>query len=589
MSKPASRKSTSSKTRATSNGRFEGPTFVAIVTALLLIPFLYKPFHIDDTLFVRIAEHIQEHPDDPFGFSYNWYGDSMPMGKITQNPPLACYMLAGFASMTGMNEFPLHIAMGLVAIATSLLSYSVAKQFCQNPTMAVVMSLFTPAYLVSAGNVMAEIPLLFFWILAIYATMRATAPRAAAWLWIAGIAASGAAMSKYFGVAVMPLIAVFWILRARRFSVHLLGLLLPVAVLAWWGYFTLEHYEVFHPLGAAEYSVEAKSMALMNRNFAHTLAFLGFCFLWPALILLSVKYLPRKTTVALLSIATASVLFDVGMAYTTDQQALAKLMEQENMNENVARGFTPAIRTAVLYSSYKTSRHGFILWGAALLGGLLVAMMVHSCWVRRDIDTLFLGLWFFGTFVFTAFVNWTVNARSVLPAVLPAVLLFLRWIETLPARQQIIGRVKVGLVPVLLITLMVAAADYETASAGKTFAQDFIGPIVKQGQPVYFVGHWGFQYYMEEEGAIPVEIHGNQFVSPGDLIVYPHNNTNINALNLPTAQVYEQTYPSKFKLHPMSTWARTGFYSSQFGPLPFSYDPRNICDRYVVERFLPAQ
>jgi hypothetical protein len=55
------------------------PLAILVVTCLVcLVPFLGKPAHIDDPLFIWTAQQIQRHPLDFFGFSVNWYGTSAP-------------------------------------------------------------------------------------------------------------------------------------------------------------------------------------------------------------------------------------------------------------------------------------------------------------------------------------------------------------------------------------------------------------------------------------------------------------------------------------------------------------------------------
>jgi hypothetical protein len=68
----------------------------------------------------------------------------------------------------------------------------------------------------------------------------------------------------------------------------------------------------------------------------------------------------------------------------------------------------------------------FIACGASVL-----ALAAVDVWKRRDADSLLLALWVLGTFVFTAFLNWTVNARSVLPLNPAAGILLARRLDTL--------------------------------------------------------------------------------------------------------------------------------------------------------------
>jgi len=62
--------------------------WLAVITVGALSPFIYKSFHVDDPLFVWMAEQITRHPLDPYGFKVNWAGFAQPMTDVMQNPPL---------------------------------------------------------------------------------------------------------------------------------------------------------------------------------------------------------------------------------------------------------------------------------------------------------------------------------------------------------------------------------------------------------------------------------------------------------------------------------------------------------------------
>src|SRR6185437_8465273 len=72
---------------------------LALAAALILLPFLGKPFNIDDPLFVWAAQQIHSHPFDPYGFHVNWYGFDMPFRKspkILRSPLITSLSSAAF-------------------------------------------------------------------------------------------------------------------------------------------------------------------------------------------------------------------------------------------------------------------------------------------------------------------------------------------------------------------------------------------------------------------------------------------------------------------------------------------------------------
>ena len=55
-----------------------------LLASLLILPFLNKPFHIDDPVYIWVADQIRRHPLDFYGFSTNWHGVTKPMYETTK-------------------------------------------------------------------------------------------------------------------------------------------------------------------------------------------------------------------------------------------------------------------------------------------------------------------------------------------------------------------------------------------------------------------------------------------------------------------------------------------------------------------------
>src|SRR5579871_985678 len=102
---------------------------LAAATFLCLVPFIGKPFHVDDPLFVWTAQQIAAHPGNPYGFDVLWYTSPMPMWSVTKNPPLAAYFASVAGSVFGWSEQALHVAFMVPAIAAILGTYRLARQF----------------------------------------------------------------------------------------------------------------------------------------------------------------------------------------------------------------------------------------------------------------------------------------------------------------------------------------------------------------------------------------------------------------------------------------------------------------------------
>src|SRR5215510_1794322 len=131
------------------NSALRSAFIAAIAVIAVLVPFLNKAFHIDDPLFLWMAQQISVNPADPYGFAVNWYTTSQPMFSIMQNPPLTSYYMALMASFLGWSEPAMHGAFLVPAVAAVLGTFLLARRLCNSPLLAALLLLFTPVFLVS--------------------------------------------------------------------------------------------------------------------------------------------------------------------------------------------------------------------------------------------------------------------------------------------------------------------------------------------------------------------------------------------------------------------------------------------------------
>jgi hypothetical protein len=124
------------------------------------------------------------------------------------------------------------------------------------------------------------------------------------------------------------------------------------------------------------------------------------------------------------------------------------------------------------------------------------------------------------------------------------------------------------LLPAALVSLLVTTADYKFANTARLASSYFQNRFQTEPGTVWFEGHWGFQYYMEQWRAKPVDQNERGIVS-GDLVIIPVNNTNISLPATPGRP--ELVNFPQFLLATMSLETGAGFYSSRWGPLPWVF------------------
>src|SRR5258708_28073730 len=147
--------------------------FLAIAAVIAaLVPFLNKAFHIDDPLFLWMAQQVSQHPADPYGFSVNWYVSAKPMFSIMQNPPLNAYYMALAAKFLGWSELAMPGAFLVPAVAAVLGTFFLAQRLSGSPLFGALLMLFTPCFLVSATTVIPDVSLLALSVCSIHFSLR---------------------------------------------------------------------------------------------------------------------------------------------------------------------------------------------------------------------------------------------------------------------------------------------------------------------------------------------------------------------------------------------------------------------------------
>jgi hypothetical protein len=228
-------------------------------------------------------------------------------------------------------------------------------------------------------------------------------------------------------------------------------------------------------------------------------------------------------------------------------------------------------------------------WIQAILfvaGGLSAIALAVRDWFRSRtaVSTLLLA-WVAGVLTFATAINWTTSGRHILP-MLPAVALLLaRRLPLQPSRrgQSWTQGLWLPLAGSLAIALVVAWSDYRLAASAREAAAAVHRGLGAGSSRIWFEGHWGFQYYMEKNGAKPVN-QDELLLRSNDVVVVPLGNSYL--FPLPEDRV---SASSAFEC-PTPKWVATingqvgaGYYSDGWGPLPYVFGPTPGA-KYVVHR-----
>jgi len=575
MSPAAGVRAVPGKARA---GRILLAALLAVLPCLL---FLNKAFHIDDPLFIWTARHILEHPLDFYGFDVNWYGRTQPMHEVTQNPPLVSYYLAIILRLAGPAEWALHLAMLFPAALAGAGAYHLAARFCARPLLAALLTVASPAFVVSGTTLMCDMAMLAFWLWAASLWLAGLETRSWNCVVMAALLAGFGVLSKYFGASLIPLLAVYTLCQGRAHWRYLIALALPICMLVLYETATAHLYGRGHFLDAVWYVSEIEQE--YGRDYLAKilvgLIFLGGCLTFPFLVLLT--GLPRPAAAS-----PGKVVADSTGAATP---AAAGLPGYHYLGRGPYLAFALGV-VAVLLMGIRTGGTGLpeavgldtfgklaqgCLWTAAGLAALALAAgdFFRGNWR----ESVFLGLWLGGVLVFVCFLNHYINVRVLLPAVVPVAILAARRLDGPRGRAPVPGTIlTVGVT--LIIALLAGAADYRQAGNGRQAARDTVS-APHEGR-LWFVGHWGFQYYMEQGGALPLELDRPRFRA-GETVVIPSNNTNI--IRLDPAMIAASSivsYPAFPLLSVMCREMGAGLHTDVWGALPFAFG-RSLDESYA--------
>ena len=515
----------------------------------MLLPFVAKPFHLDDPMYVWVARHIVAHPLDPYGFDVNWLGHVEPMATAMQNPPLVPYYLAAASRVVGFGEVGLHVAMLPWAVLAAVGAYELARSFgCRRPLAAAGLTVATPAFVVSATTVMCELPLLALWTWAVVAWVRSSAGvgrRAWAGLLAAGGLTAAATMAKYPGVNLVPLLlahAVHCPAPRRTRAAQAVALLIPVVALVGYDRYTAARYGVGLIGGAVRYthSAAAASPVGPGGRLLDTLCYVGGAGLPIA--------------------AVAVVAARRGLALTAVGVIAA------------------AVASRRFYDSPGTLLFLAQLGGMASLG----AALCLACWRGTVVGDRRRGLlllaWVAGVFAFAAVLNWAINVRSILPLMPAAAVLVVRATDRHAWRPAFTVAAAVGGV----VAIAVAVADYRYAVVDRALAR---AVTERAGTShLWIASPWGVQFYAEQRGATRLDAGHPDDCRPGDAVAYP---LYPDGSDHPPIAVGSST---RVRVGSTPAWLSTvgndvgaGFYYSPGTWLPFAVgrvDPRT----YVVGR-----
>jgi 4-amino-4-deoxy-L-arabinose transferase-like glycosyltransferase len=505
---------------------------------------LTKPYHIDDTAYLEIAQWIAGHPLHPMSGTLFW-GDAPGSIQGVNQPHLYFYAMALWGSLFGWNEVSMHSLMALCALAAIMLMYRLARIVVPDRALlATALVVASPAFVVGQ-NTMVDVPVLALWLWFFLILLAPQEPRerGPGRYLAAGLVCGAAILVKYTSLVLIPAIVLDGLLRRRPAAAY--GVVAAAIIVGAWCAFNYWDYGGVHMLTrVAEnggWHVLDPSLWLLCLG-----ATAPFSFLLGAASAHGPSRFARVGTVLLwIAFLTALALVVACSVGAIDRTVL-----------------DPAL-VAVFLTSGATL--------IALAGrGLLKAGVPPPA---SSIAKMMLAYWALSAFAFVLVFAPFVATRHVLLALPPLVVLA---ILAIPPRAGW-GAGVVAVATTLVLTSIVASADRWYARVYRDEAMR-LRDVLPASAKVWTVGHWGWQWYARQNNMqqfVPDESR----IAAGDFIVYPeylHRQqlpSGLATTDLRTVTVAPHNWVQAFVGTPVAFYA-----TSTFNQLPWAVrrDPIEI-------------
>ena len=537
---------------------------LALLVLATYLPFINQAVHIDDPIYLEVADTILRKPLFPYDFPVIFEGYQAPDSASHGHLPLTCYYLALVKLLTGGSpEWALHLAFIVFPLLAAWTMYDVARHLVRWPLAAASLLVLSPAFMTLSHTLMTDVPLLTFWLVAFSGFFRVfeNPGDRRGWLILAAGLCAAALISLMTGIQIVLFAAAALLAPRLRRSGYLRRLLLVLAApfVIWLAWFLLGyiHYGRFVLVLTYLHLSHRQTLdwwLVGLKGLSFTLN-LGALFLMPLISWLAFGGAVR-TRVALLGFLAAFVPFFWVNDWTWLQVFLFAL---------------------------------FLSTGALVLAGILwpPGQRRQGSGAWASLPSALLTIWFVAFMLVCLFVYYNGSARYTLVVLPTVVIACVACVERRVASEHLRRNLlAAGLVLTAGYSLWLSYGDYVFAGVYRDAARQLAAQYRSPGRTLWVAGEWGFRYYMNREGAKTILKTTTQ-AQPGDIIVKP-------SVAMPWVTAYdgdeytellekrEARVSSHLRL--LDFRSHAGFYSTGWGVLPFSLSDSKRWEQFFVYR-----
>jgi 4-amino-4-deoxy-L-arabinose transferase-like glycosyltransferase len=203
---------------------------------------------------------------------------------------------------------------------------------------------------------------------------------------------------------------------------------------------------------------------------------------------------------------------------------------------------------------------------ALLIAYLTTTPLLAALFTRRRLEpSPLLWVWLLVPVPVIAYIQ--IAPKYLLPALPAVAILAAHGLDRLAPRRTVLAILTAA---GATFGALILAADARMAGTARAAAAQLIRPRVQAGERVWFAGHWGFHWYAEAAGAVPLTV-DPPFPVPGDIVVSSSVDRPVGLLPVVPRTLIESWGSSEPAGQVMSRHA--GFYSDLWGLLPWWWEP----------------
>jgi 4-amino-4-deoxy-L-arabinose transferase-like glycosyltransferase len=467
----------------------------------------------------------------------------------------------------GFSEAPLHLGFDVFALVAAIAMYDLARRFTRRPVVATLLLVSSPIFVISAHGLMTDMPTLALSLASLALFFRGIDRGEPRNVLFSGFLAGLAVVTRYSACLVIPLFLVYALARRKRREAWPALLGASVVLTVWMAQnlavngalhivASARHYRLFYAGGSFDWA------GLLKKTLGDLCGLGGTSF--AAALLLLATGVERRAFAFGLGVFSAAMVFVLRPA---------------------------GVERLDLYSTLD------VIVVAAFFG-CGVVLLAEALWPQppnpsdstsEAADSAFLATWLLIALGGALFVLPFGTARYMLPALPPLWILLARKVEAMAGTPGRL-RLAVGLTVMqgLALSAILGVADEEYAGRYRAVASS-----LRQSYPertLWFVGEWGFRYYMTREG-------GKYLTSlddtpqDGDIIARPMI-AGMHAmspdLRRRIVRLQDIRLQSRWPVRLMNFDGKAGYYSHHWGYLPWALSRAPLEEIEIFEVRSPA-